>query len=102
ERQRRAPPRAPARLGGADGDSDCHSVDHQIWNSELGIWHSFLFSDRSTFSRTRALIPNSEFQIAAKSPMPWTFYGWFVFAAAFIAAYFAWVWITSRKNDRRP
>jgi len=26
------------------------------------------------------------------------FYSWFVFAALFIAAYFAWVWISTRKG----
>jgi len=30
--------------------------------------------------------------------MPWMFYSWFVFAALFIAAYFAWVWISTRKG----
>lgn len=29
--------------------------------------------------------------------MPWNFYAWFVFAAVFIAAYFLWVWTTTRR-----
>jgi hypothetical protein len=32
--------------------------------------------------------------------VPWNFYGWFVFAAVFIGAYFAWVWASSRDGDR--
>jgi hypothetical protein len=28
------------------------------------------------------------------SPIPWNFYGWFVFTAVFIAAYFLWVWMS--------
>jgi hypothetical protein len=29
--------------------------------------------------------------------MPLMFYAWFVFAVVFIAVYFAWVWIGTRK-----
>jgi hypothetical protein len=32
--------------------------------------------------------------------MPWIFYSWFVFAALFIAVYFAWAWISSRRTRR--
>jgi hypothetical protein len=34
--------------------------------------------------------------------MPWIFYGWFVFAAVFIAAYFVWVWFSSRNSPGPP
>ncbi len=33
--------------------------------------------------------------------MPWNFYGWFVFAAVFIAAYFVWVWFSGRNRPAR-
>jgi len=33
-----------------------------------------------------------------ETPLPWNFYGWFVFAGVFIAAYFAWVWMS--RQDR--
>ena len=29
--------------------------------------------------------------------MPWNFYAWFIFSAAFIGAYFLWVWTTTRR-----
>jgi len=32
--------------------------------------------------------------------MPWTFYSWFIFAALFIGAYFAWAWISARRTRR--
>jgi hypothetical protein len=31
--------------------------------------------------------------------LPWNFYGWFVFAVVFIAAYFAWVWTSARPGN---
>jgi hypothetical protein len=30
--------------------------------------------------------------------MPWNFYAWFVFAAVFIAGYFAWAWMSSQDR----
>jgi hypothetical protein len=43
--------------------------------------------------------PNSQFQLQSP-PLPWNFYSWFVFAAVFIAAYFAWVWTSARRVER--
>jgi hypothetical protein len=42
-------------------------------------------------------IPNSK--LIRITPLPWNFYAWFVFAALFIAAYFAWVWTSARSHQ---
>jgi hypothetical protein len=41
-----------------------------------------------------------EFVLAFDGHMPWIFYGWFIFSALFIGAYFVCVWIAARKPDK--
>jgi hypothetical protein len=38
---------------------------------------------------------------APSAPFGWNFYGWFVFAAAFIAAYFGWARLIARRDSER-